>query len=335
MLDDVEPEYASGSVAKAALLPHYKGNGFAAVNATADLDDLINAMSDSQRAQIYALEHKLIAPTPASWAVKCDTLLAKQFDSLQSEAAQEAFLADALRAHLSEGDGTTFGQLLEWAITTFVQQGREGIFSRAFAKAAGGTSVTTAGSPEKAKKLREAYNKGIAAAETARSIPAFQALTDAALAADIGVTKSGKLDNPTAVPGKPAGDKGMIRVTPTSGYDSPASHRAMLTLAGGVSHTDKSEKPEFVAELPQAAQLTGCIIRKSGAPQNLSRMKKAAVYTSADGATWMKVAETADMPTEWAVPFPQGTKGKWVKVEFDNSRAPEYAHLSHFVIFVK
>ncbi len=317
------------------LLPRYKGHGFAAVDATADLEDLINAMTDEQREAIYAAEQRLIAGTPASWATKCDELLAKQFDSLVSEDAKKAFLTSALASHLNEGDGTTFGQLLEWAVKTLIPQGNENMFSEAFAKAAtDGNASAKTDSEEKTKKLREAYGKGIAASEAARSVPAFQALTDAALAAGMGGAKPEPLQNPAAIPGKPAGDKGMLRVTPTCNFDSPADHRAVLTLAGGASHTGKDAKPNYVAELANSATMTGCIIRKSGAAQNLSRMKKAVVYTSADGATWMKVAETADMPTEWAVPFPSGTKGKWVKVEFENA-APEFAHLSHFVVFVK
>ena len=63
-------------------------------------------------------------------------------------------------------------------------------------------------------------------------------------------------------------------------------------------------------------------------------MKKAIVSTSEDGATWFKRAETADMPKEWAVQFPDGTRAKWVKVEFENSYQ-EFAHISHFVIFTR
>lgn len=317
------------------MLPAYKTHGLAAVDATADLDELINAMTDEQREQIYALEQQLIAGTPSSWATKCDELFAKQFDSLKSEGAQEAFLAAAMKAHLNEGDGTTFGQLLEWAVGTLIPQGKEQVFARAFAKAAtGGASVSGSGE-EKAKKLREAYGKGIAAAEAARSIPAFHALTDAAIAAGMGGAKPAPVENISAIPGKLAPATGMLRVTPTCNFDSPADHRAVLTPAGGASHTGKDAKPEYVAELKDSALLAGCIIRKSGAPFNWSRMKKATVYTSADGATWMKRAETDNMPTEWAVSFPSGTKGKWVKVEFDNSAAPEFAHLSHFLIFTK
>ena len=41
------------------------------------------------------------------------------------------------------------------------------------------------------------------------------------------------------------------------------------------------------------------------------------------------------MPKEWVVKFADGTPGKWVKVEFDNTGAADYAHISHFVIYTK
>ena len=67
---------------------------------------------------------------------------------------------------------------------------------------------------------------------------------------------------------------------------------------------------------------------------NEGRMKNATVYTSSDGATWMPKESTNDMPKEWAVNFPAGTKAKWVKVEFENP-SPEFAHISHFVVFTR
>ncbi len=41
------------------------------------------------------------------------------------------------------------------------------------------------------------------------------------------------------------------------------------------------------------------------------------------------------MPKEWAVTFPEGTQGKWVKLEIDNGEGKNFAHISHFVVFVK
>jgi hypothetical protein len=89
----------------------------------------------------------------------------------------------------------------------------------------------------------------------------------------------------------------------------------------------------MIVELPERKSLTGCIIRKSDGSEH--RMKKATVYTSEDGATWKPRESTDNMPKEWVVKFADGTPGKWVKVEFDNTGAADYAHISHFVIYTK
>ena len=41
------------------------------------------------------------------------------------------------------------------------------------------------------------------------------------------------------------------------------------------------------------------------------------------------------MPKEWLVSFADGTRAKWVKVEFDNTGQADFAHISHFVIYSK
>ena len=88
----------------------------------------------------------------------------------------------------------------------------------------------------------------------------------------------------------------------------------------------------FIVELQKPGHTTGCIIRKVDG--NEWRMKKAVVYTSEDGATWFKRAETNDMPKEWVAKFPDGTRAKWVKLEFENAN-PDFAHISHFVVFTR
>ena len=89
----------------------------------------------------------------------------------------------------------------------------------------------------------------------------------------------------------------------------------------------------MVVELPTAGYVSGAIVRKTDG--NEWRMRKATLYTSEDGATWMARATTDDMPKEWAVSFADGTRCKWVKVEFDNTGKADFAHISHFVIYSK
>jgi len=313
-------------------IPLYVGNGFAAVAMAEDLDSVIARMSDEQKLEVYGKMHALIADTQSSWATTCGELLNKQFATFASETAREAYLFMALSAHVSAGDGTTFGQVLEWAVQTFVQGGKADVFGKAFAKAADSAPTSGAADKDKAKKMQAAYSKAIVAAEQARSAPAFKTLVAAALKAGGPAVSAGKLalkDTPSGAPAEPA----LFRSSSSCQWDTPAAHGSLMTLAGGKCHSDKEKSPAFIVELEKSGELSGCIIRKSNGFE--SRMKRATVYTSADGATWMKKESVQDMPKEWCVKFPAGTQGKWVKVEFDNGDAPQFAHLSHFVVYTK
>lgn len=320
------PDAAYDYLAKA--IPLYRGNGFSAVNMAKDFDKEIAAMSEDKRIALYTLMHNMIAGTPSSWAVKCEDTISKQSDSLSSPAAKEKFLTAAFAAHMNSEDPTTFGQILEWAVKTYIANGQVELFSRAFSKAAATGTNTPDG--EKAKKMSAAYDKAIVAAEQARSAPAFRALTAAA------VKLAGPWQSPVAlkstVPGKPM-PAAMFRISSSCQWDSPVRHIDVTTPTGGKCHTGKEEHPFMVVELPEHNYVSGAIVRKTNG--NEWRMKKATVYTSEDGATWKPRATTENMPKEWAVTFPDGTRAKWVKVEFDNNGQADFAHISHFVIYSK
>lgn len=313
-------------------IPLYTGNGFASVAMAEDLAPVMARMTDEQKLQVYGKMHAMIADTQSSWATTCGELLSAQFATLGNDASREAYLAMALSAHVNAGDGTTFGQVLEWAVKTFVQGGKAEVFGKAFAKAADSAPSAAGADKDKVKKMQEAYAKAIVAAEQARSAPAFKALVAAALKATGPIAPAGKLKL-AATPGGAPAKAALFRASSSCQWDPAASHAALMTLDGGKCHSDKEKAPHFIVEIEKAGELSGCIIRKSDG--NESRMKGASVYTSADGATWMKKESIKDMPKEWCVKFPAGTHGKWVKVEFDNGDAPEFAHLSHFVVYTK
>ncbi len=320
------------------VIPNYKGNGFSAANMVNDLQAVIDKMSDKQKLAIYNDIHDVISSTKSSWANKPDEMFAKQLKSLNAAGAKEQYLANIFKAHMKQGDGTVFGKALEWAVKEYVQKGDADTFGRAFAKAASGASkvnTDTKGGEAKLNAMRNSYNKAIFATEQARSIPAFQQLSLAAAKVCGECPDPGKLTKTGEMKGRPAEPNGIFRISTTTGWDAPYAHRSIMTLRGGQCHTESEEKPNFIVELADGnnTSLTGCIIRKTNG--NEGRMKKATVYTSADGATWMEKARTDDMPKEWVVQFPAGTKGKWVKVEFDNSPRKDFAHISHFVVYVK
>lgn len=315
------------------LLPHYAGHGVAAMDARADLADLLAGMKDNERLDIFQREHQALTSTPSSWAVKLDGLAEKQAATLQSDASRQKLLELMFTEHIKRGDGTAFGQLLEWAVKTYVatEEGSR-MFNKAFAKAAGSAGEGgSADDAERNKKMAAAYSKAIVAAEQARSAPAFQALTQGALALGKPDYKADPLLKQGEMQGKPAGAS-LFRISTTSNWDSPMLHLGVTTPEGGKCHTAKEKNPNFIVELEKPGFTTGCIIRKTNG--NEGRMKKAVVSTSEDGATWFKRAETDNMPKEWAVKFPEGTRAKWVKLEFDNA-GPDFAHISHFVIYTR
>lgn len=318
------------------MLPQYAGHGVAAIDATADLAEVIASMEEKDQLSIYRMEHEALATTPSSWAVKLDELVQKQQTALQSDSGRQKFLENMFVAHIKNGDGTTFGQLLEWAVKTYVatEEGSR-IFNKAFAKAAekagNGEAAGAESAEERNKKMAEAYKKAIVAAEQARSGPAFMALTKGALALGKPDYKAAPLQKMAELQGKPAAAT-LFRISTTSNYDAPVLHASIMTPEGGKCHTAKEKNPNFIVELQKPGHTTGCIIRKVDG--NEWRMKKAVVSTSEDGATWFKRVETDDMPKEWVAKFPDGTRAKWVKVEFENAN-PDFAHISHFVVFTR
>ncbi len=318
-------------------IPAYKGNGLAAANMMSDFDAEISRMDDNRKITIYNELHGVIATTPTSWATDLAPMFAKQAATLSEGAPREQYMANVFSTYMAAGNSVVFGKALEWAVKEFVEKGHAETFGNAFTKAAEASAAASAGKEGEAapadKTMIASYNQAIIAAEQARSIPAFQMLTDATEKAAGKVTSNAKLTKMGSIEGKPAPATGLFRISSTIEWDKPYAHRNIMTPEGGQCHTESEQKPNFIVELAQAGTLTGCIIRKSNG--NEGRMRKATVYSSADGATWMKRAETNDMPKEWAVQFPSGTQGKWVKLEIDNGSGANHAHITHFVVFVK
>lgn len=317
------------------MLPEYDGHGVAALEASEDLLAAHPALDEQKKLAVYRMLHQALSSTPASWAVKIDDMVQKQVDSLTQVTSRQRFLEDAFAAHMQRGDGTIFGQLLEWAVKNYVPT-EEGslIFRRAFARAAevaGGAASASDDDESRAQKIAGAYDKAIVAAEQARSAPAFEALTQGALALQKSAPQPRILEKMGELAGKP-GEAVLFRISSTCRYDAPAFHAGIMTPQGGRCHSDKEQRPTIITELKDVSQVTGCIIRKTDG--NERRMKKAIVSTSEDGATWFSRAVTDDMPKEWVAQFPEGTRARWIRLEFVNEQ-PDFAHISHFVTFTR
>ena len=315
-------------------LSHYKGNGFAAFNILKDVQNkFLMDIPAADRIAWFRDLHETIAATPTSWAVKFQPVLDSQSAFLTTPQEKAAYLETVLSTHLKTGDGTNFGQALEWAVKTFVENGQADTFSSAFAKVAqqaGGNDAS--GAAPDPKKLKEAYGKAIYATEVARSIPAFQTLSKAAASFSDANTPSSTVNTPVPQGWKLVPADGMVRCSTTCQWDSPWDHINLLRPCGGSHHTDKETNPNVIVELKNGVNLAGLIITKRNG--NEDRMKKMEVSTSTDGATWFPLASTDNMPKEWIVTAPEGTRAKWIKVEAKNAQ-PEFMHLRHILVYEK
>lgn len=315
-------------------LSHYKGNGFAAFNILKDVQNkFLMDIPAADRIAWFRDLHETIAATPTSWAVKFQPVLDSQSAFLTTPQEKAAYLETVLSTHLKTGDGTNFGQALEWAVKTFVENGQADTFSSAFAKVAqqaGGNDAS--GAAPDPKKLKEAYGKAIYATEVARSIPAFQTLSKAAASFSDANTSSSTVNTPVPQGWKLVPADGMVRCSTTCQWDSPWDHINLLRPCGGSHHTDKETNPNVIVELKNGVNLAGLIITKRNG--NEDRMKKMEVSTSTDSATWFPLASTDNMPKEWIVTAPEGTRAKWIKVEAKNAQ-PEFMHLRHILVYEK
>ena len=315
-------------------LSHYKGNGFAAFNILKDVQNkFLMDIPAADRIAWFRDLHETIAATPTSGAVKFQPVLDSQSAFLTTPQEKAAYLETVLSTHLKTGDGTNFGQALEWAVKTFVENGQADTFSSAFAKVAqqaGGNDAS--GAAPDPKKLKEAYGKAIYATEVARSIPAFQTLSKAAASFSDANTSSSTVNTPVPQGWKLVPADGMVRCSTTCQWDSPWDHINLLRPCGGSHHTDKETNPNVIVELKNGVNLAGLIITKRNG--NEDRMKKMEVSTSTDGATWFPLASTDNMPKEWIVTAPEGTRAKWIKVEAKNAQ-PEFMHLRHILVYEK
>ena len=315
-------------------LSHYKGNGFAAFNILKDVQNkFLMDIPAADRIAWFRDLHETIAATPTSWAVKFQPVLDSQSAFLTTPQEKAAYLETVLSTHLKTGDGTNFGQALEWAVKTFVENGQADTFSSAVAKVAqqaGGNDAS--GAAPDPKKLKEAYGKAIYATEVARSIPAFQTLSKAAASFSDANTSSSTVNTPVPQGWKLVPADGMVRCSTTCQWDSPWDHINLLRPCGGSHHTDKETNPNVIVELKNGVNLAGLIITKRNG--NEDRMKKMEVSTSTDGATWFPLASTDNMPKEWIVTAPEGTRAKWIKVEAKNAQ-PEFMHLRHILVYEK
>ena len=285
----------------------------------------LTASDDAGRVAWFAKIHQAAARATESWAWDAaEQLLAPQAKQLASAAARESLLREALAAHLG-GNGTSFGKVLEWGVKGLVERGEGDAFGRAFAAA---VAAAPNANPDP-KKMKEAYGKAILAAEAARSVPAFQALSKAAAPLAPAAPPPLKLDLP---PGTIVSSTAIIYAS-SSAWDDPLAHLGVLGESGGAIHTKDETTPSITVEIPGGvANLGGVLLVKNDGNQH--RLKRVRVSRSTDGATWFPLAESADMPRQWKIEPPPGTAARWLKFEALNEK-PEFCHLRNFIVTAK
>ena len=322
------------------LLAVHKTHGFAALETLKKiLPKALEGASDEKKLEWFAMVQEALAQTPISWAVDITPILQEQKSSLDDIKSGELYLANLLNTHMNIGDGSNFGKVLEWAIENYVNSGQGEAFSRSFS-----TAVAQSGSSEnktdssddatkqKQDKMRDAFGKAIVAAENARSLSAVRAISDAAKEYQrdsYNAPTEAQLNLPE---GKLVSDKGFLRLSTSSNWDSPCDHLNVLSLKGGAFHTDNEEKPEVIVQLAEPANVSSLLIVKNHG--NEWRTKKMKISRSTDGATWYEMAATEDMPSQWRIDFPDAPAAKWIKIEsMPKEKTP--LHLSRILVFEK
>lgn len=297
-------------------LPEYKGNGWSAAEIFEEPENkFINDIPENERLAWAKAEHELIAETKPSWASTPDTLLDRQFSWFTSDEGKIQFLTDAFKIHMSKDDGDNFGNTLNWAVKSLIGTPHENIFAQAFQNAAKEpTGQTMANVGADINKIKKHYNKAILAAETANSIAAFQAISNAA-APYLNNQDDSPVFTSKPFPGTLVPATECLVKTSTSKWDNPIEHRNVLLPRGGRIHTNAESNPWVIVQLPQTVRPSGIIVNFKLADGNQASQKHVRISTSTDGNTWFPLDETKDRPQEWRVENKKDADAKWIKIE--------------------
>lgn len=325
-MKEKKPTNAQWAAYAESLLTDFGKHTHPAIDLCQETEPLfLTGSDDAARVAWFARIHQAAARATESWAWDAaEQLLVPQAKQLGSPAAKENLLREALAAHLG-GNGSSFGKVLEWGVKDLVEHGQGDAFGRAFAAAV----AASPGAKPDPGKMKQAYGKAILAAEAARSVPAFQALSNAAAPFAPDPPSPLSLDLP---PGRIVSNTAIIYAS-SSAWDDPLAHLAVLGETGGAIHTKDEATPSITVEIPGGVnQLGGVLLVKNDGNQH--RLKRVRISRSTDGATWFPLAESADMPRQWKIEAPPGTAARWLKFEALHEK-PEVCHLRNFIVTAK
>ncbi len=178
------------------------------------------------------------------------------------------------------------------------------------------------------ESTRKALRPAILAAAATGNVDAFQALAKA-----VASPEGPKLPALKPFPGELLSAGGLLRLSTTSGWDSPESHAAVLEQRGGRFHTDSEVHPHVIVRLAKLGELSGIVVADSSTGYNASRLVPLKVSISEDGQTWQEVFRTEKPGGPWSIDLEgKAPRVAWVKVERDDDRK-EVFHLSAIHVY--
>lgn len=288
-------------------------------------DKILAGMKDAEKLQWFAAIHRTIenGKGEATWDFGMDRIFGEEAKAFPKDSESGwSLYKTALGIHAT--NELFLGQLLEWGTKNLESDkgANADKVIKALAEAVGENQ-----SRMNEKTVKKTLGTAITASETAKSMDAFQAASDAAAKF---WEKQGdvKLERPEGL--KLISGDGLFYASSTA-YDNPVLHRDVLRERGGYFHTDREKAPFAVVQLRRTSRLSGILIVNRNS--NQGRAKPLKVYTSTDGATWNPIWETSEVKQQWWIPLSgKDVTARWIKVESPHEE-PEHLHLRNICVY--
>jgi hypothetical protein len=191
-----------------------------------------------------------------------------------------------------------------------------------------GRGLATGSGGVAGESTRKALRPAILAAAATGNVDAFQALAKV-----VTTTEGPKLPPLEPFPGELLSAGGLLKISTTSGWDSPESHAAVLEERGGRLHTDSEIRPHVIVRLAKLGELSGIVVADASTGYNASRLVPVKVSVSEDGQSWQEVFRTEKPGGPWRISLEgKAPRVGWVKVERDDDRK-EVFHLSAIHVY--
>ena len=303
------------------LLAAYGTNAHPAIDLIALFEDrLVSGMTEDEKLAWFAEVNAAAAKSEYSWAWNIpEQILNRESRMLADAGAKERLMRQSLRAYSST---KYFDSVVDWGIREYLGKGRAEAFGAAFSAALDDCRLGE-------KEMRSSIGKMLVAVEKAHSIDAFQSI--ARKAVQLCKPQPDRVDITRKPRGILVSSNGALYAS-SYAWDDPVNHLNVLNETGGIIHTEKEQTPAIVVQLPAEVPLSGILLVKNSG--NQWRLKRMRLSRSNDGEHWQPIAEVADMPPQWLVEPPDGTRAKWIKLEALNTQ-PEHLHIRNILVYAK